>query len=167
MTSNVLLTTIPSDAHGWNLVFIQMFLEERGHQVLNLGTCVPFDLLVRRCAEQPFDLVVVSTVNGHGSMEGVELARRLAAVPGRERMKLVIGGKLGVDEARAPEQAEALRRAGFDAVFLGAAALDEFVIFLKSNVGGIPETASCVSGLAPQERGDRGNKRYLGLSSSQ
>ena len=61
----VLLTTIPSDSHGWNLVFMQMFLQERGWPVLNLGTCVPFDMVLERCGEEEIGLVVVSTINGH------------------------------------------------------------------------------------------------------
>ncbi len=135
MKSTVLLTTIPSDAHGWNLVFLQMFLEERGHRVHNLGTCVPLDLLVQRCAAEPVDLVVVSTVNGHGSLQGPEVARRLAQLEKRGRMKLVIGGKLGVDESQAHDHARELLRAGFDAVFFVPSALDDFVAFLEREIG--------------------------------
>lgn len=135
MKSTVLLTTIPSDAHGWNLVFMQMFLEERGHRVVNLGTCVPLDLLAQRCSEEPTDLVVVSTVNGHGYLQGQEVARRLAQLEGRGRMKLVIGGKLSVDESRAPEHARELLQSGYDAIFTGPSALDDFVAFLEREIG--------------------------------
>jgi methylaspartate mutase sigma subunit len=137
MNSTVLLTTIPSDAHGWNLVFMQMFLEERGCSVVNLGTCVPFDLLVQSCSQHPVDLIVVSTVNGHGYLEGLELAKRLEGVEGRENMSLVIGGKLGVDEGKSQEHARALRQAGFDAVFSGPSALDEFIEFLEREIGAV------------------------------
>ena len=77
---------------------------------------------------------MVSTVNGHGHQEGCELARRLAGLPGRDRIKLVIGGKLGVDGRQDARYAEELRQAGYDAVFHGPAALDSFKEFLAAAV---------------------------------
>lgn len=129
-----LLTTVPSDSHSWPLVFIEMFLEENHCQVENLGTCVPFDLVVETCKKSVPDVVVLSTVNGHGYMEGVELARRLGALPERSRMKLVAGGKLGTDQEKDAEYAAGLREAGFDAVYYGPDALTEFVDFLEREV---------------------------------
>jgi methylmalonyl-CoA mutase cobalamin-binding subunit len=146
MMSRVLLTTIPSDAHGWNLVFLQMYLEERGHRVRNLGTCVPYELLEESCREQPYDLVVVSTINGHGHMEGLEVARLLARLEKRRRLKLVIGGKLGVEESSSGEHARALLRAGFDAVFFGPSAVDDFGAYLEREIGEV-EVAREASGL--------------------
>lgn len=134
MKVSTLLTTIPSDSHGWNLVFMQMFMEELGIEVENLGTCVPFDEVVGRCREGSVGLVVVSTVNGHGHLEGCELAHRLAELPGRGRIKLVIGGKLGVDVSQDAWYAEELRQAGYDAVFHGPAALDSFKEYLAAAV---------------------------------
>lgn len=130
----VLLTTIPSDSHGWNLVFMEMFLQERGWPALNLGTCVPFEMVTERCGEGEIDLVVVSTVNGHGWMEGLELAGRLQTALGEQRPWLVIGGKLGVSSAEEQARAEELRQAGYDGVFFGPSALDEFTAFLDRNL---------------------------------
>ncbi len=138
----VLLTTIASDSHGWNLVFMEMFLQERGWPVLNLGTCVPAEMVVERCGEGEVDLVVVSTVNGHGWMEGVELAGRIQAELGEQRPWLVIGGKLGVSAAEEEARAEELRRAGYDGVFYGSAALDEFSAFLDRNLDADTKSAT-------------------------
>jgi methylaspartate mutase sigma subunit len=130
----ILLTTIPSDSHGWNLVFVQMYMQELGLEVENLGTCVPFDEVVSRCREGGPDLIVVSTVNGHGYLEGCELSRQLAELPDRGRIRLVIGGKLGVDAGQDETYAKSLRRAGYDAVFHGPAALDDFQQYLAGAV---------------------------------
>lgn len=130
MKGKVLLTTIPSDSHSWPLVFIQMFLEERGYEVKNLGTCVPFSLVAEECARDEPAVVVLSTVNGHGYMEGVELGQRLARLPNRSRFRLVAGGKLGTEKARDSEYAEELLRAGFDGVYSGPDALERFTDFL-------------------------------------
>jgi methylaspartate mutase sigma subunit len=131
VNKTAILTTIPSDAHSWNLVYMQMFLEERGCRVINLGTCAPFQQVIDACAKENPDLVVVSTTNGHGYMEGAELARLLDRLETRSRMKLVVGGKLGVDQAQDPEYAEILSNAGFDAVFYGATALGDFVSLME------------------------------------
>jgi methylaspartate mutase sigma subunit len=129
---SAVLTTIPSDSHCWNLVFMQMFMEENGIAVENLGICVPFDEVVARCRAGEPDLVVVSTVNGHGYLEGSELANRLAALPDRDRFGLVIGGKLGIDSSQDAAHAAALRQAGYDAVFHGHDALVDFKDYLAA-----------------------------------
>ncbi|MGW7824590.1 cobalamin B12-binding domain-containing protein [Streptomyces puniciscabiei] len=113
---DVIVTGLPSDAHTWNLVFIQLLLEDLGHKVVNLGPCVPQDEIVESCCKFEPDLLVVSSVNGHGFndarplIEAVRSRWELAGLPA------VIGGKLGVGGGER-EQAGELMRAGFDAVF--------------------------------------------------
>lgn len=131
MKGRAILTTTASDSHSWNLVFMQLFLEERGYRVRNLGVCVPLDLLVRECRRDQPDLVVVSTLNGHGYLEGARIALRLAELDERQGMALVIGGALATDRGLAERCASALRQAGFDAVFSGSRSLAELSDFLK------------------------------------
>ncbi|HEY7592086.1 MAG TPA: cobalamin-dependent protein [Actinophytocola sp.] len=121
MELTVLVSSVASDAHTWNLVYLQLVLEELGHRVINLGACVPDDLLVAECLRARPDLVVISTVNGHGRRDGrrvigrVRTCQELAATP------VVIGGKLGIDGPRAKDHRAVLLDAGFDAVFEDAA----------------------------------------------
>ncbi|MGX1885231.1 cobalamin B12-binding domain-containing protein [Streptomyces sp. NPDC055287] len=112
----VVVTTMASDSHTWNLVFLQLLLEELGYRVVNLGPCVPDDLLVDRCAEIRPAFVVVSSVNGHGYQDGLRVIGKLRADRRLTATPVLIGGKLGVkgsDGARAQQ----LRAAGFDEVF--------------------------------------------------
>ncbi|TWP46717.1 cobalamin B12-binding domain-containing protein [Lentzea tibetensis] len=112
---SVVLSSVASDSHTWNLVYLQLVLEEQGHDVVNLGACVPDDLLVAECLRCDPDLVVLSSVNGHGSQDGERVVRRLRACPELAGTPVVIGGKLGVDgDGRHTGN---LLRAGFDAVF--------------------------------------------------
>ncbi|HEY9328321.1 MAG TPA: cobalamin-dependent protein [Streptomyces sp.] len=112
----VVVTTVASDSHTWNLVYLQLLIEELGYRVINLGPCVPDDLLVRECLDTAPDLLVVSSVNGHGHQEGMRMIRRLRERPELAATPAVIGGKLGItDEADA--LTEQLTEAGFDAVF--------------------------------------------------
>lgn len=131
MSHSALLATVPSDAHSWPLVFMQMYLEEHGFRVTNLGPCAPFKLLEERCEALCPELVVISTVNGHGYLEGRELAERLATRTNRSQMLLVGGGMLGTDASQEAEYARGLREAGFDAVFCGPEALINFSNFLE------------------------------------
>lgn len=112
-----IVSSTVSDSHTWNLIFMQLLLEEMGHEVVNIGACVPEELLAGACLEHRPDLVVVSSVNGHGFNDALGLIRHLRAVPGLERVPLVVGGKLGVDGVRDVGCTRRLLNEGFDAVF--------------------------------------------------
>ncbi|KJK55206.1 cobalamin B12-binding domain-containing protein [Saccharothrix sp. ST-888] len=106
-----------SDSHTWNLVFLQLLLEEMGFEVVNLGPCVPAELLIAESLARRPALLVVSSVNGHGYQDGIRMISKL-----RERAELraipaVIGGKLGISGAQSAEQLADLVNAGYDAVF--------------------------------------------------
>ena len=114
---DVVVTSVSSDAHTWNLVYLQLLLEELGHRVTNLGACMPEPLLVSRCAEIMPDLIVVSSVNGHGWRDSVLAVQALRANEQLARTPAVIGGKLGIDGPQGSQLREALVAAGFDEVF--------------------------------------------------
>jgi methylaspartate mutase sigma subunit len=113
----VLVTGVSSDAHTWNLVFLQKYVEEAGHHVLNLGPCVPDDLLVESCLRYGPDLVVLSSVNGHGLTDGLSAIRALRSSAPLAATTVVIGGKLTTSGELTGAQAAQLADAGFDAVF--------------------------------------------------
>ncbi|WP_329283814.1 cobalamin B12-binding domain-containing protein [Streptomyces sp. NBC_00691] len=115
---DVVVTGLPSDAHTWNLVFIQLLIEDLGHHVVNLGPCVPRDEIVESCGKHQPDLLVVSTVNGHGYNDADQLIRAIRSRWELAGLPAVIGGKLGVlgAEGRAGH-GRRLLEAGFDAVF--------------------------------------------------
>lgn len=113
----VIVTGLASDAHSWNLVYLQLLIEELGHNVVNLGPCVPDELLVSTCHRHQPALVVISSVNGHGYQEGLRLIRTLRGEVGLRELAVVIGGKLGTTGGESAERIGALLDAGFDAVF--------------------------------------------------
>ncbi|MBP2703225.1 cobalamin-dependent protein [Microbispora sp. RL4-1S] len=121
----VVLSTVSSDSHTWNLVFLQLLLEEHGFEVVNLGPCVPDEVLLDAVREHAPDLVVISTVNGHGHLDGARVVRRLRADPLTCSVPAVIGGKLGIRGAGDRDKVHALIEAGFDAVYTDSADADE------------------------------------------
>ncbi|WP_329101686.1 cobalamin-dependent protein [Micromonospora sp. NBC_01699] len=142
----VIVSGLVSDAHTWNLVFLQLLLEEQGYRVVNLGPCVPEQLLVDECARLAPTLVVLSSVNGHGYADGLRAIAALRAAPELAGLPVVIGGKLGVsddDSGRARELAEA----GFDSVFTGGPdELTQFAGYLtRLRPGSAPADAPAVA----------------------
>ena len=112
----VLLSSVSSDSHTWNLVFLQLLLEEHGCDVVNLGACVDDDLLLGECRRLGPDLLVISTVNGHGYLDGLRLIGRLRTDPLLAGLRVVIGGKLGVTPQTQDSHARELLEAGYDVV---------------------------------------------------
>lgn len=125
-----MVSSTVSDSHTWNLVYMQLLLEEMGHEVVNLGACVPEELLAEECLRHGPDLLVVSSVNGHGFNDGLRIAGHVRSVPGLEHLCMVIGGKLSVDGVRDIGFTSRLLNEGFDAVF-GDEELDSFRAFVE------------------------------------
>lgn len=116
-SSRVLLSTVSSDSHTWNLVYLGLLLEEHGYEVHNLGATVPDDLLIDTARSQRPDVIVMSSVNGHGYLDGSRVIRMLRATAGMPQIPAVIGGKLGIEGSDNDVYSQKLIEAGFDAVF--------------------------------------------------
>lgn len=129
---DIIVSGLASDAHTWNLVYLQLFLEERGHRVRNLGACVPDAMLVEQCLRHDPDLVVLGTVNGHGWQDGERAIGALRACPELVGTRVVVGGKLGIDGPRGVSHTDRLRAAGFDAVFADHAGMAPFRSYVDS-----------------------------------
>nr|QEO75088.1 hypothetical protein [uncultured bacterium] len=132
---DVVVTSTASDSHTWNLVFLQLAIEEAGHRVRNLGACTPDDVIIDECLARRPDLLVVSSVNGHGFADGLRLITAVRRQPGLRGLPVVIGGKLGI--AGTADAHGELLDAGFDELFTDDADLTRFFGFLGSLV---PET---------------------------
>lgn len=134
-----LVSSVSSDAHTWNLVFLELWLTEHGHHVTNLGSCAPDGTVLDACRTQRPDALVLSTVNGHGHLDGMRLVRALRRDPLLRELPVVIGGRLGVrgDGDRALHAQ--LTEAGFDAVLTGTdddTALGRLDSFLHTAISG-------------------------------
>jgi methylaspartate mutase sigma subunit len=133
----IVVGTTVSDSHTWNLIFLQLLLEEWGHRVTNLGPCVPEEMLISRSAAIEPDLIVISTVNGHGFQDGRRLIDALRAHPRLSSVPTVIGGLLGIgqdDEQRAIAE---LLAAGYSAVFHNESELRRFRSVIDSLRAGV------------------------------
>jgi methylaspartate mutase sigma subunit len=131
MKPKIILTTIPSDAHNWNLIFMQLLLEEFGFEVLNLGPCVSFDLLENTCTSFMPDAMVVSTINGHGYIEGKCLIKHVKNLDSMTNIPVFMGGKLSTDTNLSLLYAIELEAEGFTKAYYDDNGLDDFARRLK------------------------------------
>ncbi|SEC06416.1 methylaspartate mutase sigma subunit [Streptomyces sp. 2131.1] len=129
----ILLSGTASDSHTWNLVYLGLFLEERGHDVVALGPCVGPRLLTAACRRHAPDAVVLSSVNGHGYRDALAAVRALRAEPELAALPVAAGGKLGIAGRSGETEAARLRAAGCDAVLGdGAGDLEALGAFLAA-----------------------------------
>lgn len=113
---HVLVAGTSSDAHTWNLVYLQLALEEAGHDVTNLGPCVPDDLLTEACVRLRPDALVISSVNGHGHADVARAAAMVRYDSRHDAMPIIVGGLLGTAGDPNANHAPALEAAGVTAV---------------------------------------------------
>ncbi|MFD8306830.1 cobalamin B12-binding domain-containing protein [Streptomyces sp. NPDC059690] len=129
-TGKFVVTSVSSDAHMWNLVFLQLLLEEHGGQVVNLGACTPDELIISECIRVRPEALVISTVNGHGHIDGLRLIRKIRQNPELAPMRVVIGGKLGIHGSRHGGFGAELVANGYDAAFEADAEFNQFLDYL-------------------------------------
>ncbi len=125
-----LLATVESDSHMWNLVYLQLWLTEHDFNVRNLGSCTPMDLVLTTLEQHRTQLLVVSSVNGHGHSQGLELIRLVRQH--HPDLPCVIGGKLTTSEDQTREVYRELLAAGYDQVFIGDDAINAFERYLDT-----------------------------------
>jgi methylmalonyl-CoA mutase cobalamin-binding subunit len=129
-SKRAVIATVPSDSHMWNMVYIELLLKEHGWEVINLGACTPPDLVVDTCLAERPDMLVISSVNGHGHIGGRKIIGAVRSQSELDYLPAVIGGKLGTLGANNKVFAEPLVEAGYSAVFLendGVAPFTEFI----------------------------------------
>ncbi|MFB9349371.1 cobalamin B12-binding domain-containing protein [Streptomyces heliomycini] len=112
---------------------MQLLLEDLGHHVVNLGPCISQDEIVESCCKYQPDLLVVSSVNGHGFHDAEHLVRALRTRWELAGLPAVVGGKLGVRGAEGQDgHRRRLLAAGFDAVFHDEQGLGPFEAFVTA-----------------------------------
>lgn len=131
-SKRAVVATVPSDSHMWNLVYIELVLQENGWEVNNLGACTPVELTVETCLAERPDMLVVTSVNGHGHIGGRKLIGQIRSQPELDYLPVVIGGKLGTLGANNSVFVEPLISSGYSAVFMEAEGLDEFSRFIEA-----------------------------------
>ncbi len=132
MKPRAVLTTIPSDSHNWNLIYMQLLLEENDFEVINLGACTTYEEVEQACLEFKPTVIVVSTVNGHGYLEGKTLIEKIRARPELADLPVYIGGKLSTDKNMSYLYSVELEQAGYSGVYPESRKTADFISELKA-----------------------------------
>jgi methylaspartate mutase sigma subunit len=140
-----LLTTIESDSHTWNLVYIQCVLEEHHIDTINLGPCVPVVTTLDAMHAHRPDAVVISTVNGHGLVQGRSLLSEARRRFGASCPPMLIGGQLSTRAAERLSIRRELLTLGFSGVFVGDRAVAEFRHWLLQSCHSSPHVVESAS----------------------
>ncbi|MFJ2110039.1 cobalamin B12-binding domain-containing protein [Streptomyces microflavus] len=135
------LCSVPSDSHMWNLVALQLLIEEMGHRVINLGACTSVPLVIETSRAERPHCVVVSTVNGLGCIDGAGLITALRAEPDLATLPVVIGGKLGLRGTSDTDPTSELRQLGYDGVFPVAESAEKALAGFRAFVAATLERA--------------------------
>ena len=125
-----IVATSPDDSHAWNLVGVQLMLEQRGFRVVNLGPCTPTAELAEQIRDRRPALVVISTVNGHGLMSLPPMLDLLDLYQARGLSRIVVGGLLTTRRTLTSNETASLRAGGIDGIFTGADAWERFDAYL-------------------------------------
>lgn len=126
LRQKVILSSISSDSHIWNLIYLQLVLESLNFDVINMGPSVNVADLTIACHRHQPSYLVVSSVNGHGYLKGIEIIRTVKTMNLLKNMKVVIGGKLGVNGIITQTQINHLYDEGYDEVFVKDSAIEDF-----------------------------------------
>lgn len=134
MKKKILISSISSDSHTWNLVYMQLLCEELGYEVINIGNCIPMEYLIQKTHYHKPDLLIISTVNGHGHIEAMQIIKEIKKYDMLKNMKAIIGGKLGTMGENNQQYTQKLLDEGFDQVFSGDNAVENFVTYMNGSL---------------------------------
>src|SRR5579884_2469889 len=101
----VILAAPRSDAHVVALKLLELALEERGYDVLNLGVCRPAGEIAEAAAEAASRgpaAVLLSCQNGHALTDLADLHPRLEALGVAGAVRVYAGGRLAVGAEAEP-----------------------------------------------------------------
>jgi methylaspartate mutase sigma subunit len=115
----------------WNLHVVQEELEARGFEVLNFGPCTPTKLLAETVRDRRPQLVVISTINGHGEQSAIKIIETLKLYQAHRIGPIVIGGKLSTLPINEDRLYNSLIDCGFTGVFVSERPWAEFDTFLQ------------------------------------
>lgn len=142
--SKVLIVTTPSDVHSWNLVYLSLVARDAGMDSLVVGPATSYPEVSEAVESYGPDLVLVSSINGHGEFEAPGVLQAVRAVKAN-RVPVIIGGTLGVSPSGAPRRQAALTAAGFWGVFEGIDMTEQVIVAAMETAIGAQLNRSALS----------------------
>lgn len=121
----VLIAMTESDAHVVAIRLLQVFLEENGYQVINLGACVPLTEVVETASKLKPICIVLGAQNGHALDDIAPLLplmqKRAFSCP------VLLGGNVSIGSKKSNDSIEKLKTAGVTEIFSSFEDLLDFI----------------------------------------
>ncbi len=121
-----LILGTPSDAHTWNLFYLELILKESGFQTAVHGCCISYPEISKAVNLDHWDLIVVGSLNGHFYYESKQTFQAIISGITGKRPPIVAGGKIDVYDRDIEFLERAIMRQGYDNVFFGSDSVDRF-----------------------------------------
>jgi methylmalonyl-CoA mutase cobalamin-binding subunit len=125
----ILGASIGSDVHTAGLFNFLNLAKKEGYVVINLGSAVPIDLLIKKIEEERPEIVSISYRLGEESFEKLlkEFINKIENIPDFKNLKFIFGGTV--------ETSEIARKSNFfHKVFDGSEEEEEIVLFLRGKL---------------------------------
>lgn len=132
------VATTPNDSHSWNLVYLELLLADQYVGVHGLGPCTPVTRILETLRDFEVDLLVLSSVNGHGISAIADTVLQVRASAHGRDVPIAVGGKLDTSGGPSRDAIKLLTTNGVDRVFTGESAVAQFLVWMNQ----LPEGAS-------------------------
>lgn len=129
----LVLGVIGSDCHSVGNRILQVFFEEQGFRVVNLGVLVSQDEFIDAAIESDAQAILVSSLYGHGELDCAGFRDRCVE-RGLDHVLCYVGGNLVVGKVSPEDVSRRFKAMGFDRVFPASADLDEVARLLRDDL---------------------------------
>lgn len=121
----VLLSKLGLDVHSRGIFIVAKILRDAGMDVIYLGNSMP-DQIVKAAIQEDADIIGVSSLGGAHLTLGADLMKEAEKEGIKESKKFIIGGAIS------PDDISALKKIGFNSIFISGATREEIISNIKS-----------------------------------
>ena len=123
---NALVLGTPSDAHTWNLFYLDLILKESGFNSEVLGGCVNLRDVTKKVGTSYWDIILVSSLNGHFYLESQSVLKSIKKGLGARNPIIVAGGNVDTSNRDINFLERIVKKQGYDEVFFRGDSIKKF-----------------------------------------
>lgn len=129
---NALVLGPPSDAHTWNLFYLDLILKESGFSSEVLGGCVNLKDITKKVSTSHWDIIVVSSLNGHFYLESQSVLKSIKKGLGASNPIIVAGGNIDTNNRDIDFLERTVKKQGYDEVFFRSDSIKKFQTYCEA-----------------------------------
>ena len=130
----LVMGVIGADVHAVGNKILDFAFKEAGYKVVNLGVMVSQDEYIKAAIETNADMIVVSSLYGHGELDCRGL-REKCVEAGIGDILMYVGGNLVVGKQDFAEVEKKFKAMGFDRVYAPGTRPETTLVDMKKDLG--------------------------------